>query len=99
METVRSDGLVLARNLGYDDWVRLAAATEPIATPPITPTRSTNPTSPAARRRAVEWSRYQTTRVTRLMTASVRSVAHDGGWSKVDNRGRLGVLARLRTAS
>jgi len=38
---VRSDGLVLARKAGYEDCVRLAAATEAMAIPPIIPIRST----------------------------------------------------------
>jgi hypothetical protein len=38
---VRSDGLVLARKAGYEDCVRLAAATEAMAIPPIIPIKST----------------------------------------------------------
>jgi hypothetical protein len=38
---VRSDGLVLARKAGYEDWVRLAAATEAMAIPPIIPIKTT----------------------------------------------------------
>jgi hypothetical protein len=32
--------LVLARNVGYDDWVRLPASIEAIATPPVNPISS-----------------------------------------------------------
>jgi hypothetical protein len=35
------DGLVLARYVGNDDWVRRAAAIDPIARPPTNPTRRT----------------------------------------------------------
>jgi hypothetical protein len=38
---VRSDGLVLARKAGYEDCVRLAAAIDAMAIPPISPIRST----------------------------------------------------------
>jgi hypothetical protein len=38
---LRSDGLVLARNVANEAWVRRAAATEPIATPPVSPISST----------------------------------------------------------
>ena len=41
--TVRSDGLVLARNTGNDACVRLAAAADPRATPPVSPITSTSP--------------------------------------------------------
>jgi hypothetical protein len=37
MDTVRSDGLVLARKVGYEDWVRRAASIDAIAVPPIKP--------------------------------------------------------------
>jgi hypothetical protein len=40
-DTDRSDGLVLARKVGYEDWVRRPAATDAMATPPISPTNST----------------------------------------------------------
>jgi hypothetical protein len=36
---VNVDGLVLARNVGYDDWVRRADAIEAMTTPPIKPMR------------------------------------------------------------
>ena len=42
IETFRSDGLVLARNLGYEDCVRRPAAIEPMAMPPIKPMSSTS---------------------------------------------------------
>ncbi len=38
---LRSEGLVAARNVVYEDCVRLAAATEPRAIPPISPISST----------------------------------------------------------
>ncbi len=38
---VRFDGFVLARKVGYDDCVRLAAAMDAIPTPPINPMSST----------------------------------------------------------
>src|SRR5207245_2593284 len=40
-DTLRSEPLVLARNEGYDDCVRRAAAIEAMAMPPTRPTRST----------------------------------------------------------
>ena len=36
-DTVMSDGLVLARNVGYEDWVRRPAAIDAMAMPPINP--------------------------------------------------------------
>jgi hypothetical protein len=38
--TVNCEGSVLARNVGYEDWVRRAAAIEAIATPPSNMTRT-----------------------------------------------------------
>jgi hypothetical protein len=38
---VKTDGLVLARNVGYEDCVRRPAATDAMATPPIDPMRRT----------------------------------------------------------
>jgi hypothetical protein len=38
---VRSDGLVLARKVGNDDWVLRAPAMDAMANPPIRPMRRT----------------------------------------------------------
>ncbi len=38
-----SDGFVLAKNVGYEDWVRRPAAIEPMAVPPSSPISSTTP--------------------------------------------------------
>jgi hypothetical protein len=38
---VMSDGLVLARNVGYEDCVRRPAAIDAMAVPPINPMRRT----------------------------------------------------------
>jgi hypothetical protein len=40
-EKERSEGLVLAMNVGYDDCVRRPAAIDAIERPPIKPMRST----------------------------------------------------------
>jgi hypothetical protein len=40
-DTVMSDGLVLARKVGYEDWVRRPAAIDAMAIPPTNPIRST----------------------------------------------------------
>jgi hypothetical protein len=40
-DRVMSDGLVLAKNAGYDYWVRRAPAIEAMAIPPINPTSTT----------------------------------------------------------
>ena len=65
-ETVRSDGSVLARNFGYDDWVRRAPATDANAIPPVSPIRSTIATYPPIRRPNVARNRYHATRQVRL---------------------------------
>jgi hypothetical protein len=39
VDIVRSDAFVLARKAGYDDWVRRAAAIDPMAIPPTNPMR------------------------------------------------------------
>jgi hypothetical protein len=36
-----SDGFVLARKVGYEDWVRLPAAIDAMAIPPISPISTT----------------------------------------------------------
>jgi hypothetical protein len=36
-DTLKSDGLVLARNVGYEDWVRRPASIDAMAMPPIRP--------------------------------------------------------------
>ena len=36
-----SDGLVLARNVGYEDWARRPASTDAMAAPPIRPMSTT----------------------------------------------------------
>src|ERR1022692_3774489 len=56
-DTVKSDGLVLARKVGYDDWVRRAAAMEPIAIPPLNPMSSTTLRYPLQRRPKVAGKR------------------------------------------
>src|SRR5205807_4506960 len=61
-DALRSDALVLARNEGYDDCVRRAAAIEAMPIPPTRPTRSTMARYPPRRRRNVARKRYQTTR-------------------------------------
>src|ERR1700722_17096296 len=66
---VRSDGLVLARKAGYEDWVRLAAATDALAIPPTSPIRSTTARKPPHRRPKVAVKRYQATGMTRPRTA------------------------------
>ena len=45
---------MLARNFGYDDWVRRAPAIEPNAIPPVNPISTTiaRPAEPPAERRA-----------------------------------------------
>ncbi len=48
-ETVMSDGLVLARKVGYEDCVRRPAAADAMATPPVIPTSSTKLRSAARR--------------------------------------------------
>jgi hypothetical protein len=40
-DTVRSEGFVLARKVGYDDWVRRPAAIDAMAVPPINPVNRT----------------------------------------------------------
>ena len=40
-DTDMSAGLVLARKVGYEDWVRRPAAIDAMAIPPINPIRST----------------------------------------------------------
>src|SRR5437879_507956 len=57
-DTLRSEPLVLARNEGYDDCVRRAAAIEAMAMPPTRPTRSTIARYPPRRRRNVARKRY-----------------------------------------
>ena len=42
-DTVMSDGLVLARNVGYEDWVRRPASIEAMATPPVRPMSTATP--------------------------------------------------------
>ena len=64
-DTVIVDGWVLARNVGYDDWVRRAPAMEPSAMPPVRPTSTTIARSPPTRRPSVVRNRYATTRITR----------------------------------
>ena len=55
--TCMSDGLLAARIRGYADWVRRAAATLPIATPPSSPVISTIARYPARPRRSTPRSR------------------------------------------
>jgi hypothetical protein len=62
--TVRSDGFVEARNVGYEDWVLRAPAIVPIASPPTRPTRTTMARYPPHRRPKVARKRYQATRRT-----------------------------------
>ena len=40
-DTLRFDGLVLAKYVEKDDWVRRAADNAPMATPPTNPIKST----------------------------------------------------------
>ena len=49
-DTFMSDGFVLARNVGYDDWVRRAPAIAPMARPPTRPMRRTRDRYPGHRR-------------------------------------------------
>ena len=42
-DTFISDGLLLARKVGYEDWVRRPAASEAMAMPPINPISSITP--------------------------------------------------------
>ena len=62
--TVRSDGFVEARNVGYEDWVLRAPAIVPIASPPTRPTRTTIDRYPDHWREKVARNRYQVTRRT-----------------------------------
>jgi hypothetical protein len=64
--TVKSEGFVLAKNAGNDDYVRRAAATAPIAKPPIRPIKSTSVRYPRTRRRNVAQNLNQATRNTPL---------------------------------
>jgi hypothetical protein len=59
-----SDGLVLARKVGYEDWVRLPAAIDAMAIPPISPISSATLRYPPQRRSNVARNRYQVTRRT-----------------------------------
>ena len=63
---MRSDGFVLARNFGYDDWVRRAPAIAPSAIPPVNPINTTIATYPPSRRPNVARKRYHATRHTAL---------------------------------
>src|ERR1700722_10913986 len=69
--TLMVEGSVLARNVGNDDCVLRAAATEPMARPPIRPINKTTARYPDHRRRKVEVKRYHATCNTRL-TAALR---------------------------
>jgi len=55
---VRVDGLVLRRNVGYDDCVRRAAATEAMARPPVRPMSKITLRYAVQCRANVEWNRY-----------------------------------------
>jgi len=60
-DTFMSDGLVLARNVGYEDWVRRAAAIDAMAIPPISPISRTKLRYPPQLRPKEARKRYQAT--------------------------------------
>jgi hypothetical protein len=59
---VNADGFVLARRVGYDDWVLRPAAADAIATPPIKPMIKAMLRYSVPRRLNVAVNRYHATR-------------------------------------
>src|ERR1700722_3405297 len=61
VDIVRVEAFVLARKAGYDDWVRRAAAIDPMAIPPSKPTSRTMARYPPPGPPKVAPNRYQAT--------------------------------------
>ena len=68
--TVRFDGLVLAKYVENDDWVRRAADNAPMAMPPTNPIKRTRTRQPPRRRRKLARNRYDATRRSCRITAT-----------------------------
>jgi len=62
------EGLVLARNVGNEDWVRLAPAIDPMASPPVSAMSRIRLRYVPRRRARVPRNRYHATFHARLLT-------------------------------